>query len=62
MRDVLDVELNRKLYNMIWDNFTHNNVSYYDGSGYVKDEGSTTHLSVLAANGDAVSVTSSVNY
>ena len=61
MKEVLDVKLNKELYEKIWDNSTHN-ASYYGGYQFVEDKGSTSHLSVIAPNGDAVSVTGSVNW
>ena len=61
MDEVLDVEYNKKLYKKIWDNSTHN-ASYYGGYQFVEDKGSTSHLSVIAPNGDTVSVTGSINY
>ncbi|XP_028396724.1 glutathione hydrolase 1 proenzyme-like [Dendronephthya gigantea] len=61
MKEVLDVEFNKKLFKNITDDSTHN-ISYYSGEEYIKDEGSTSHLSVVAPNGDAVSVTASINY
>ncbi len=61
MKEVLDVEYNKELSKKIWDNTTHN-ASYYGGYKFVKDEGSTSHLSVVAPNGDTVSITGSVNY
>ena len=39
---------------------TYKNVSYYADSFSDADYG-TTHLAVLAANGDAVSVTTTIN-
>ncbi|CAB3981524.1 gamma-glutamyltranspeptidase 1-like [Paramuricea clavata] len=62
MKQVLNVEYNKQLYEKIWDNSTHMNASYYGGYQSVQDKGSTSHLSVVAPNGDTVSVTGSVNY
>lgn len=45
----------------IWDNQTHSNASYYGNLQFAEDYG-TSHLSVLSPNGDAVSLTSSINY
>ena len=45
----------------IKDNGTYNDVSFYMPSYSDADYG-TTHLEVLAKNGDAVSVTSTINY
>ena len=63
LKKVLNVRYNKELFKKIWDNTTHNNPSYYERfNETVRDEGSTSHLSVIAANGDTVSVTGSVNY
>lgn len=37
-------------------------VQRYDAGGEVADDHGTSHVSVLAPNGDAVSVTSTLNY
>ena len=49
------------LRHRIWDNQTHDNQSYY-GDFFMKVDHGTSHLSVLAPNGDAVSLTSTINY
>ena len=47
----------------IKDDRTYNNVSYYAPEpSYTDADYGTTHLAVLAKNGDAVSVTSTINY
>ena len=43
------------------DSFTVNNASYYGADFYTPEDHGTTHLSVLAPNGDAVAVTSTIN-
>jgi gamma-glutamyltranspeptidase/glutathione hydrolase/leukotriene-C4 hydrolase len=43
------------------DSFTVNNASYYGADFYVPDDHGTAHVSILAPNGDAVAVTSTVN-
>lgn len=45
----------------IWDNQTHSNASYYGKFQFERDHG-TSHLSVLSPNGDAVALTSTINY
>lgn len=44
----------------ISDNFTHN-ISYYHPHYSAMEDSGTTHLSVLAPNGDAVAVTTLVH-
>ena len=59
-REMLDQTLADHLRHKIWDNITHDNVSYYAQSLTDTDYG-TTHVAVLAPNGDAVSVTTTIN-
>ena len=54
-------QLGDHLHKKIKDNGTYNNVSYY-ARFYSDEDHGTTHLAVLAKNGDAVSLTSSINY
>ena len=58
---MIEQQLSDDLRQKIKDNGTYNNVSYY-GRFYSDEDHGTTHLAVLAKNGDAVSVTSSINY
>lgn len=44
------------------DNQTFDDISHYGAKFWSKDEYGTSHLSILAPNGDAVSVTSSINF
>ncbi|KAL5016416.1 hypothetical protein ScPMuIL_006005 [Solemya velum] len=44
----------------IWDNQTHD-IPYYDPAFKLSTDAGTTHISVIAPNGDAVSCTSTVN-
>ena len=57
---MLNQTLADHLRKKIWDNMTHDNVSYYTESFSDADYG-TTHVAVLAPNGDAVSVTTTIN-
>ena len=59
-KEMLNQTTGDRLRHKIWDNMTHDNVSYYTESFSDADYG-TTHLAVLAPNGDAVSVTSTIN-
>ena len=56
-----DPQLAEELRQLIWDNQTHANFTYY-GDMLLRDDHGTSHLSVLAPNGDAVAVTSTINY
>ena len=58
---MLDQKLGDQLRQKIQYNRTHHNVSYYAKYFSHADYG-TTHISVLAENGDAVAVTSSINF
>ena len=59
-REMLKQTTGDRLRHKIWDNMTHSNVSYYARSFSGADYG-TTHVAVLAPNGDAVSVTTTIN-
>jgi gamma-glutamyltranspeptidase/glutathione hydrolase/leukotriene-C4 hydrolase len=50
----------KKIVEKIDDNQTFD-YSYYDPAGVTKTGHGTTHVSILASNGDAVSLTSSIN-
>ena len=57
---MLNQQLGDKLRIRIKDDRTHDSVSYY--AQYFSDaDYGTTHLAILAENGDAVSVTSTIN-
>lgn len=51
----------RDIRNKILDNTTHLNPADYGAVFYNREDHGTAHISVLAPNGDAVSVTSTVN-
>ena len=58
---MLEQSLGDKLRQRIQDNRTFDDVSYY--AKYFSDaDYGTTHISVLAENGDAVAVTTSINF
>ncbi|KAF5293555.1 hypothetical protein FQA39_LY03040 [Lamprigera yunnana] len=61
LKDLTSDEYAEMIRMKINDNKTYNNASYYGGVFYNKEDHGTAHMSVLAANGDAVSVTSTVN-
>ena len=49
-------------YQQINDNFTVNEATFYNGNSFVPGDHGTSHTSVVAPNGDAVSATSTINY
>lgn len=59
--EMLDQKLGDQLQQKIQYNQTHHNVSYYAKYFSHADYG-TTHISVLAENGDAVAVTTTINF
>lgn len=46
----------------IFDNQTFTDTKHYGGDFNVVTDTGTSHVSILAANGDAISVTTSINY
>ncbi|XP_031558252.1 glutathione hydrolase 1 proenzyme-like [Actinia tenebrosa] len=60
VRELLNPATGDFLRKKIWDNTTHH-VSYY-ADFFTKVDHGTSHLVVLAPNGDAVSLTSSINF
>jgi len=60
-QEMTQQQLGDWLRQKILDNKTHENVSYYAESFSDADYG-TTHVAVLAPNGDAVSVTTTINF
>ena len=58
---MLEQSLGDELRQLIHDDKTFDNVSYYTQYFSAADFG-TTHISVLAGNGDAVAVTTSINF
>ncbi|KXJ25082.1 Gamma-glutamyltransferase light chain 1 [Exaiptasia diaphana] len=57
---MIDLNFAESTRQKINDNKTYNNASYYGGF-FAEDSGSTTHASILAPNGDAVAITSTIN-
>ena len=57
---MVEEKLGDHLRQKIQDNRTHDNVSYY-AQFYSDADFGTTHLAVLAPNGDAVSATTTIN-
>lgn len=61
MSEFTDKNVAKMIHDSIWDNQTFNDVKHYGGSFAVQEDHGTAHINVLAENGDAVSVTSSIN-
>lgn len=61
MSDFTDNDFAKKIRDSTWDNRTFNDVNHYGGSFAFPEDHGTAHISVLAENGDAVAVTSSIN-
>ena len=54
-------ELAFETFESISDTSTSNNPLDYGASYYIGDDAGTAHISILAPNGDAVAVTSTIN-
>ncbi|XP_044758770.1 glutathione hydrolase 1 proenzyme-like isoform X2 [Coccinella septempunctata] len=61
MNNLTSTEYAKIIHHKISDSSTNNDPKYYGGVTYNKEEHGTAHISVISAEGDAVSVTSSVN-
>ncbi|XP_055588084.1 glutathione hydrolase 1 proenzyme-like isoform X2 [Uranotaenia lowii] len=62
LRDLISPEFGEQIRLTIDDNKTKEDPRDYGGEFFIKDSTGTAHISVLGPNGDAVSVTSSVNF
>ena len=60
-QQMVEQQLGDRLRGKIQDDRTHDNVSYYAQSFSDADYG-TTYVAVLAQNGDAVSMTNTINH
>ena len=60
--EMLNEETAVSAYQRINDSFTVNEATFYNGSSLTPDDHGTAHVSIIAPNGDAVSVSSSINY
>lgn len=61
VKNMTSDEFARQTYLKINDTFTVNDPNYYGGDFWNPNDSGTSHTSILAPNGDAVSVTSTVN-
>jgi len=60
LADMTNPKTGLKIRKKIWMNQTHD-MEYY-GGGFIKEDHGTTHVSLLAENGDAVACTETINY
>ena len=58
---MLDDQTANAAYQRINDSYTVNEATFYDGKFFASDDYGTGQTSVIAPNGDAVSVTSTIN-
>lgn len=61
VRELTDVDFATHIRALINDDHTFDNASYYGANGSVTVDYGTGHISILAQNGDAVSLTSTIN-
>ena len=61
IRNITSKKCADSIRSRIEDNKTHNDTSFYEAGYSYKPDHGTMHLSVLAPDGSAVSVTSSIN-
>ncbi|XP_045516741.1 glutathione hydrolase 1 proenzyme-like isoform X1 [Pieris brassicae] len=60
--NVTSPEYGAEIRNLVNDTITSNSTSHYGAEEYQKNDAGTAHISVIGYNGDAVSLTSSINY
>uniref|UniRef100_A0A1A9X253 Gamma-glutamyltransferase n=1 Tax=Glossina brevipalpis TaxID=37001 RepID=A0A1A9X253_9MUSC len=59
--NLLSVEFAEKIRNLIHDNGTYTDMLHYGAHFSIKEDHGTTNLAVLAPNGDAITITSTIN-
>ncbi|CAH2048696.1 unnamed protein product, partial [Iphiclides podalirius] len=62
IKNVTSREYGEQLRMRINDTMTSNDTATYGATEYSKGDSGTAHISIIGTNGDAVSVTSSINY
>lgn len=62
VKNLTSLEYAREVRKKIDDTRTHNDLNYYSSHFMAPEDHGTAHISVLAPNGDAISVTGTVNY
>lgn len=61
LKQLVDANYANDMRSKIWDNQTFNDYKHYGAEFAMTEDHGTAHISVLAANGDAVSMTSTIN-
>ena len=51
-----------EIFEKIDDDFTVNNASYYGAEFVTPEDHGTSHVSIVGSSGDAISVTTTINY
>uniref|UniRef100_A0A1B0GEJ3 Uncharacterized protein n=1 Tax=Glossina morsitans morsitans TaxID=37546 RepID=A0A1B0GEJ3_GLOMM len=59
--NLISVQFAEKIRSLIHDNVTYSNMLYYGANFSTKEDHGTTNLAVLAPNGDAITITSTIN-
>lgn len=62
MEEVLSESYGKRVWKKIKDSSTMENVEHYGADSVSPEEHGTSHISIIAPDGDAISVTSSINY
>lgn len=62
INDLMSPDFASKIRSAIKDNQTFSDPKYYGGDFNVVNNTGTSHVSILAPNGDAISVTTSINF
>ena len=58
---MLNLKTTARAFSRISDNVTHNNPDYYGAEYDMPEDSGTSNTCVLAPNGDAVAITSTIN-
>ncbi|KAG5682876.1 hypothetical protein PVAND_012195 [Polypedilum vanderplanki] len=62
IRNLTNIDYANVMRKKIDDTRTHNDINYYEGHFISQEDHGTAHISILAPNGDAISVTGTINY
>ena len=61
MTNLTSIDYINSIRSLINDELTNNTYEYYGAEFYQPEDHGTSHMSILAPNGDAIAVTSTVN-